>query len=208
MAKPIQLTAYIDYLCPYAHRGQKWLDEVVRQRPEVKVEYKHFALEQINNTDPNWKVWEQPEDYQGKGRHKALLAFWAADAAKRQGEAAYTRFRQALFDARHERGADNRLDFADRAALRGVAERAELDMAQFDRDFQDRGLLDQLRADHEESTEQYHAFGVPTYVFPNGERIFVKFQTVPQGQEALDVFDDVVKTTIDRPYLVEIKRPS
>ncbi len=206
---PVRVTAYIDYVCPYAHRGQLWFDEVNRVRPgSVEVDYRHFSLEQINNTVEGWQLWEQEEGYApnnpARARGRALLAFWAAEAAKNQGEEAYTRFRRELFAARHDR----QLDFTDREALRRVAQAAELDMERFDRDFKDRSLLQRLKENHERATGLYGVFGVPTFIFPDGASAFVKIQQVPTGQRAVDLFDRMVAAVVEHPELLEIKRPT
>jgi hypothetical protein len=57
--------------------------------PKLTLNWRYFSLEQANNEQgPQWKIWEQPEDCPSRG----LRAFWAAEAAQRQGEAVFDRF--------------------------------------------------------------------------------------------------------------------
>ncbi len=49
--------------------------------PKLTINWKYFSLEQVNSQqEPEWKIWEQPEDYPSRGIH----AFRAAEAARQQ----------------------------------------------------------------------------------------------------------------------------
>ena len=125
MSDSVSLDIYFDYLCPYVYRAAIWLQRV-KEDMEVKltINWKYFSLEQVNNQQgPEWKIWEQPEDYPSRG----LRAFQAAEAARRQGEAAFGFFHIALLKARHKQ----KQDIADVSTLIQVAESVDLEMAQF-----------------------------------------------------------------------------
>jgi len=166
---------------------------------KLVVNWRYFSLEQANSQQgPQWKIWEQPEDYSSRG----IRAFWSAEAARRQGEAAFGRFHIALLRARHE----ERQHIADMNILADVATSVGLEMTQFQRDLSDRSLLTRLAEDHTFAVETLGVFGTPTLVFPEGQAIFLKM-SVPPPEESLSVFTDLHYLVDRRRYIQEIKRP-
>ena len=169
--------------------------------PKLVVNWRYFSLEQAKNEQgPQWKIWEQPEDYPSRG----LRAFWAAEAARRQGEAAFDRFHFALLEARHEQ----RRDIADMNILAEVAGSVGLDMAQFQKDLADRRLLARLAEDHTFAVEVLGVFGSPTLVFPQRQAIFLKMSSPPPPSDCLSVFTELHHLADQRRYIQEIKRPN
>ena len=168
--------------------------------PQLKIDWKYFSLEQVNNKEgPDWKLWEQPDDYPSRGRN----AFHAAEAARIQGEAAFDAFHFALLKARHE----EKRDIADMATLHQVAESVGLEMDRFQKDLDDRQLLDRLAENHTFAVETLGVFGTPTLVFPEQQVIFLKMSPPPSPEEAVDVFKDVRRMAENRHQIKEIKRP-
>ena len=167
--------------------------------PTLTINWRYFSLEQVNSQQgPEWKIWEQSEDYPSRG----LRAFRAAEAARRQGEAAFTAFHFALLKARHEQGQD----IADMNTLTQVAESANLEMAQFQKDFSDRKILAKLAEDHTFAVETFGVFGTPTLVFPENQAVFLKMSP-PSPEESLSVFTEVRTFAERRRHIQEIKRP-
>jgi len=168
--------------------------------PKLTINWKYFSLEQVNSQQgAQWKIWEQPEDYPSRG----LRAFWAAEAARRQGEAAFSCFHIALLRARHEQ----RRDIADMNTLIEVAESADLEMTQFQKDLSDRQLLARLAEDHTFAVETLGVFGTPTLVFPERQAIFLKMSPLPSPEECLSVFTELRQLAERRQYIQEVKRP-
>ena len=166
----------------------------------MTINWRYFSLEQVNNQQgPQWKVWEQPGDYASPG----LRAFWAAGAARRQGEAAFDCFHIALLKARHEQ----RRDTADMNILAEVAESVGLDMTQFHKDLADRRLLTKLAEDHAFAAETLGVFGTPTLVFPQRQAIFLKM-SLPPPEDCLSVFTELHHLVDRRRYIREVKRPN
>ena len=166
----------------------------------LQVNWRYFPLEQVNSAEgPDWKLWEQPDNYRSRGRP----AFQAALAARNQGEDAFERFHLALLAAKHEDGQDH----GRRQTLLAVAESVGLDMGRFQRDLADRSLLPKIGEDYTEGREQHGVFGTPTFVFPTGEAAYLKMLPAAPAEEALAVFEDFVRTTRERSYISEIKRP-
>ncbi len=201
MDDTITLDIYFDYLCPYVYRAAVWLQRVKAGiGPKLTIDWKYFSLEQVNSQQgPQWKIWEQPENYSSRG----LSAFRAAEAARRQGEAVFSSFHIALLRAKHEQGQD----IADMSTLTEVAESVDLEMAQFQKDFGDRRLLAKLAEDHTFAVETLGIFGTPTLVFPERQAIFLKMSSPPPPEESLSVFAELRYLAEQRRYIQEIKRP-
>ena len=167
---------------------------------KLAANWRYFSLEQVNNKyGPEWKVWEQPEDYYSRG----LPAFRAAEAARRQGETAFDSFNIALLRARHEQ----RQPIADINTLIKVAESVNLDIAQFQKDIGDHKLLDKLVEDHTFAVETLGIFGTPTLVFPEKQAVFLKMSPPPSPEECLSIFTELHHLTEQRQCILEVKRP-
>ncbi len=167
---------------------------------KLTINWKYFSLEQVNSQQgPQWKIWEQPEDYPSRG----LGAFRAAEAARRQGEAAFASFHIALLRARHEQSRD----IADVNTLVEVAKSVDLEMPQFQKELDNHRLLAKLAGDHTFAVESLGVFGTPTLVFPESQAIFLKISPPPSPEECLSVFAELRLLVEERQYIREIKRP-
>jgi len=168
--------------------------------PELTINWRYFSLEQVNSQQgPQWKIWEQAEDYASRG----LRAFRAAEAARHQGEAAFDRFHISLLRAKHEQ----HRDIADMNTLIEVAEGVGLEMTHFRKDLADRRLLTRLAEDHTFAVESLGVFGTPTLVFAQRQAIFLKMSVPPPPEECLGVFTELYHLADRRQYIQEIKRP-
>lgn len=165
----------------------------------MRVTWRSFPLEQVNSPHgPEWKLWEQPDDFRSKG----LPAFRAAMAARNQSDDAFDRFHHELLALRH---AENK-DHGKRPTLLEAARRADLDLDRFERDLGDRSLLPAIGADYARGREEFAVFGTPTFVFPNGRTAYLRMLPAAPREEAVAVFAEFVRTSRDRPYIREIKR--
>jgi hypothetical protein len=170
----------------------------------LRINWCYFSIAQINHPDKEqWKVWEQSADVEGERYVAGLRSFWAAEAARRQGEDAFRRFHDALLYARHVEGRD----LADRQTQRDVARQVELNLDQFERDWGDRTLLERLKADHTRAVSESNIFGTPSFVFPGAEALYLKLSKVPEGEEALATWHSFYNVTAQMPWVVEMKRP-
>ena len=166
---------------------------------KLTLNWKYFSLEQVTSQQgPQWRIWEQPEDYPSRG----LRAFWAAEPARRQGKAAFGRFHIALLGARHEQ----RRDIADMNTLIEVAESVDLEMTRFRKDLGDHQQLAKLAEDHTFAVKTLGIFGTPTLVFPERQAIFLKMSPSPP-KECLSIFIELRHLAERRQYIQEIKRP-
>ena len=166
----------------------------------MTVNWKFFSLEQVNSQQgPDWKIWEQPDDYPSRG----MRAFRAAQAARNQGEAAFISYHMPLINARHEQ----RRDIADINTLLELAGNANLDIKRFKKDLDDRQLLNRLADDHTGAIDTLGIFGTPTLVFPEKQAVFLKMSTPPSPEDSLSVFTEIRQLAEQRRNIQEIKRP-
>jgi len=184
------------------HNAAVWLDRVKQVYGEnLEVTWKSFSLEQANGKQgPDWKVWEQPDGYASR----SLLSLRAGEAARLQGARSFERFHLALLTARH--GGKGRISLDQAEPLVTVARGAGLDVGRFQEDLDDRALLKNIARDHTEAVEVHGVFGTPTFVFENGNAVYLKTFLPPQ-EDTVSFFEHFVALMADRPYLGELKRP-
>lgn len=194
------IDVYFDYLCPFAWRSIAWLDEAQRQDPDLQVNWRCFSIEQANaGLGPDWKLWEQPEDYPSYG----LLGLRASIAARRQGGESYLAFHKAAGAARHVR----KRTLTRRATIETMAKEAGLDLARFRQDLEDPRTLAEVGREHEQGVALYGVFGTPTIVTPRGGALYVQLDEIPAPEQALPLLADILRYADDRRYIHEIKRP-
>jgi 2-hydroxychromene-2-carboxylate isomerase len=199
-ASQAQFEIFYDYGCPYVYAVDEWLRQAAEQRGEpIRVRWRYFPLEQVNAVDkPEWKLWEAEWP-----TPKAQVAFHGAIAARRQGEEAFLRFHGALLRAKHVDGQEHGRP----GVIREVALAVGLDMERFDRDVTDRSLLDAIRVDYEEARTRHGVFGTPTFVFPNGEAIYLKIKKSELPEDPLAFYEEFMRIGRGRPNILELKRP-
>lgn len=166
----------------------------------MRITWRFFPLEQVNSANgPEWKLWEQPEGFRSKG----LPAFRGALAARQQGPEAFLRYHHALLALRHQEGKDH----GKRPTVIEAARRADLDPERFERDLADRSLLPAIGEDYARGREGHGVFGTPTFVFPDGETAYLRMLPAAPADDAVQYFDEFVRTVRGRSYIHEIKRP-
>jgi predicted DsbA family dithiol-disulfide isomerase len=193
----MEFEVYYDYFCPFVYRASLLLTNVSGER-SLDVRWRYFSLTQVNSKDEGWTVWDAPAAEPVRGR----LAFAAAEAARRQDR--FEAFHPALLSARHQ----HRLDIDDTKVIERVAEDSGLELARFRRDLDDPTILGALATDHRQAVGTYGVFGTPTLVFPNGASAYIRLAEVPDGAEALRLFDALIDVAADEPRVLEIKRPT
>lgn len=211
MTSTIEATVYYDYMCPYAFRVVKLFSEMEQTRDDLAVTWRFFSLEQSNavarGQSADWQIWEQPLDYEsvfGRPHRRILAPFLATVAAMRQGSAAASRFRLAVFRAYH----DEKQNIADPAVLLELARQAELDLAQFTTCWQSPEARAHLRADHVSGLE-LGVFGTPTISINGCEATYLRLSALAENpQERQTCFEELVRTFTLRPFVQEFKRAS
>ena len=191
-----QVTAYIDFLCPWAYRGSLWLAEV-EKAGRIQVSWRFFSLSQNHQAregQPGAPVWET------KASAAGLPAFLAATAARLQGSEAANRFREGLQRARHE---DHQPVDATRTH-RQVAERAGLDLGRWEKDLAAADFAT-LALEHAEAVRK-GVFGVPTLSWPEGRSYYLKLSELIATERAVSLYD-AIETVQRFEEVVEIKTP-
>ncbi|WP_299433351.1 DsbA family protein [uncultured Meiothermus sp.] len=200
------VTAYLDYLCPFAWRGLE-LVQVAAPQLGLDLELRHFSLEQGNHranaglprNAPVWKLVEQPLE-----GPRALRAFLASHAARQQGKTAHLRFALELFRLRHQ---DQR-ELGDDETLVDAVSRAGLDLERFMADLEDEeGRRIELGRDLEAAGE-LAVFGTPTFVLPSGDAAYFRFtQLTTEPELAVNLWELYTAVLHNGAHIETIKRP-
>jgi predicted DsbA family dithiol-disulfide isomerase len=194
-----KIDVYFDYTCPWAWGSQVWLDQVREELDgDLEINWRFFPLEQVNARDPEFKLWEQPND----GTSSSLRSFQAAHAASKQGKEAFQKFHAALYRKRHEDGRN----LGKQDVLESAAVDAGLDLDKFREDLTSEEVFEAVEQDYTEG-RQLGVFGTPTIMFENGEGAYlqVNFRELPK--DPVEFWEEFVTTVRDRPEVREIKRP-
>jgi predicted DsbA family dithiol-disulfide isomerase len=195
-----KIDVYSDYTCPTSWAAVRFLDQVKELLGDhLQVTYRAFPLEQVNAQDPDFNVWEYPND----GKSSTMRAFQAAHAASKQGEEAFRKMNEGLYIRRHVDGRN----LAGQRVLEATAEEAGLDIERFRDDLKSDEVFDIVREDYLKGRDEIGVFGTPTLVFDNGNGAYLKFNWHETPEEALEFFHNFVDVVRDRPNILEIKRP-
>jgi predicted DsbA family dithiol-disulfide isomerase len=170
-------------------------------KDEVQITWKNFQLEQVNSKQgPEWKVWDQPDLHKAR----SVVAAMAGEAARLQGPEGYDRFHLALLKARH--GSETRIPLNEDEPILEVARQVGLDLGRLREDMGDPALLGIIAREHTESVEKYGVFGTPTFIFENGNSVYLK-TFIPPEHDSVSFFEHFVALMAHRPYVGELKRP-
>jgi len=198
--EPVKVDVYFDYACPFAWASQVWLDDVNEKTGgKLDITWKIFPLEQVNAKDPEFKVWEQPND----GTSSTLRSFQGFAAAKKQGEDLFKKFHAALFTQRHVEGRN----LAGQAVLEKAATEAGLDLEQFRADLASDEVFAQIAEDFTTGKDELGVFGTPTIVFDNGLGAYLQINFRELPEDSVAFFDEFAGIVRDRSNVFEIKRP-
>lgn len=201
MSHPLVVEVYYDYVCPYVYAGALWVRDVkTALGDEIEFVWRSFPLEQVNSAEgPEWKVWEQADNYVSRG----FYALRGAEAAKLQGPDHFVNYHYSILEARHVEDQN----IGRKNVVIDAARTAGLDMDAFERALADRSLLANIGNDYETARAQHGVFGTPTFVFPGGEAAYMKMRPKAPEEDAVTVWNDFVATVVGRPFVHEIKRP-
>lgn len=205
------LTAYVDYQCPYSARVVRWLAALGPGR--VRSRYRFFGLEQVNRdpTATEWRLWEQPLDYahhRGRQDRRSLAAFIVTDLLERMSPSAVVeRFRDAVLDARFRDGAD----ISDLELLVDLAAGAGGDRLGLERAVGDEAATHaarvRLAGDWYAARARYEVFGVPTLELGEDPPFYLRLERDPTLDEGVALLDGLLRLRRAAPFLVELKVP-
>ena len=178
-----------------------WLDRVKQVYGDsLDITWKNFLLDQVNSSDPDRRVWDDPEG----AASRSLLSLRAGEAARRQGRELFDKFHLELLTARH--GGKDRIRLDELDPLVSLARASGLDVARFRDDLKDKALVQNIARDHTEAVEDHGVFGTPTFVFENGNSVYMKTFIPPEG-DSVAFFEHFVALMAYRSYVGELKRP-
>lgn len=210
--RPLELTVWYDYHCPYSDRAVAWLLGLGPQR--VALRFRPFPLEQVNRdpTATEWRLWEQRLDYvhDRERQHRRPLHAFLATAVLEAVETppVVERFRLAVYRARF----DDRADITDLALLARLADGAGADGARLRAAFASEPALAPARATLAEAwrdaRSEYAIFGVPTLQPDDEPPFYLRLERdVGPGAEASDLFDRLIGLRREAPFVLELKVP-
>jgi predicted DsbA family dithiol-disulfide isomerase len=210
--RPLDLTVWYDYHCPYSHRAVEWLIGLGPDR--VRPRFRPFPLEQVNRdaTASTWRLWEQPLDYihyRERQDRRPLHAFLATAVLEASEEPdVVDRFRLAVYRARF----DAKADISDVDLLVRLAGVAGADDRHLARAMADEAALTAARAGlataWTEARSTWEIFGVPT-LEPAGARPFylrLERLVVP-GSEEIDLLERIMGLRREASLVLELKLP-
>jgi 2-hydroxychromene-2-carboxylate isomerase len=185
---------HFDVMCPWAYQTSLWVREV-RVRTGLQIDWRFFSLEEINHEAGKKHPWERPWSYGWSMLRIAALL-------RRRDMAHCDRFYEAAGRALHLEGRKPHDPDVARAILAEIG----LDPALVDEAIEDPTTHDDVKADHD-AVVAGGGFGVPTLVFPDGQRLYGPVVTpAPTGEEAVALWD-LVAGWQRFPHLYEVKRP-
>lgn len=200
MADRDVLKIWIDFMCPWARIGAHWILNVAEQGAlDLDIEWKAFSLEQINLPEDASadELWASAADRRG------LIPGAAGKWVATQAPETHTRFIRTMFDARHV----DREKIGQPDVTAKVLDAVGLDGAATVKDIvDDPKWLEAARSDHEEAAE-LGIFGVPTFVFPGSQPVFIRLLEITEGARAAELYEKV-RTGATEPLIHEMKRPS
>lgn len=195
------ITAYFDYLCPFAYRGME-VAEIVSEPLKLEFNWQHYSLYQGNHkADDGWELWNDDLNENAKDGGKGLLPFLASYAAQQQGQDAHNRFRITLMRAYHKDEKPYTLEIIVQSA-----KDANLDLEAFRSDLNDLNSRKKLKSDHNQAIAN-QVFATPSFAFKSNLAYFKITELPKTTKEAINLFNDY-KTLLERyPYLQNIRRP-
>ena len=197
-----EFAIYYDFRCPFVYNAATVLAKAKESAGiQLEIDWRPFSLSQVNSDKgPGFKYWEQPGALDGSDR--TLLALRAGLAAKRQGKEAFGSFFMTLIKARHE----DKKDLMDPMVIEEAATTAGLDLRRFREDLADPALLREVGESHTRAVEEFGAFGVPTFVFPDGKAAYLKM-FIPPDDQAAAVVESLINMIGQFEHVGEVKRP-
>ncbi len=194
MIRPSEVDFHFDVMCPWAYQTSLWMREV-RDQTGLIVNWRFFSLEEVNLVPGKKHPWEREWSYGWSMMRIGVLL-------RRQSMDLLDQWYAAAGKALHVDG--NRPHHPDVA--RHLLEQIGADPALVDASIADASTHDEIKAEHQRVIDG-GGFGVPTLIFPDGQRLFGPvLLDPPTGDAALRLWDAVLAWT-EFPQLYEIQRP-
>jgi hypothetical protein len=185
-----------DYRCPFARNAHEHIAIGLADGADWDVTFLPFSLSQIHVAEGEPAVWDNPD------KAKDLMALGAGVVVRDQYPDRFLDAHVALFAARHDEGLDLRIPDVVAGVLDAVGVPGDKVIAEV----QSGAPIDEIRRTHEQSVNDWAAFGVPTFVV-DGRAVFVRIMSRPKGdpQRARRNIDGVLQLFDSLPDLNEYK---
>jgi hypothetical protein len=162
-----------DYRCPFARIVHEEVITGIEGGADWDVRFVGFALDQVHVEEGAPPVWERPEEFPG------LLANLSGIVARDHHPDIFLKVHRGLFDARH----DHRADLRQREVVAKVLADSGADEASILAEVDKGWPLEVLRDEHTTWSEQYAAFGVPTFLVDD-QAVFIRLMAHSGGDQA------------------------
>ena len=177
MVQPLNITIYLDYICPWCYVASTRLLMLKEEYGKtVTINWKSFPLDPYGQR-PKYPVARLNEGRLRAGKEERRLHFdaWpenkplpgssipaheAAKCAQIQGEEVFERYQMALMKAY----SSHCRDIANRQVLIALAEEVRLDVRKFISDLESKWPLERVLTEREEGIQNANVIGVPTVI--------------------------------------------
>lgn len=196
MPEHMAFSVNFDYRCPFARNAHEHVITALRGGAPYDVRFVGFSLGQVHVQEGATSVFDDPSE------RSALVAVAAGIVVRDRFPDVFLDTHLALFAARHDDGGNLRDEAVVRSALEKGGADADAVFAELDKGWP----FETFRADHDTSTSEHAAFGVPTFVVGD-QAAFVRVMTRPSGdtRAARATIDRVLDLVSAHPELNEVK---
>lgn len=178
-----------DYLCPFARVANEMIVDAIVGGVRWDVEFRPFSLSQNHLEDGDTAVWDRElTDEPGRGVQALLWSLAIRDSFPES----FLAFHKALFNARHDDGAD----LGDEAVLVGVASFVGLDPAGVAGVVASGVPAKTLAEEHTDLVASHSVFGVPTFI-AGGAAVFVRLMDRHRPADIDRVVDMLTWTSLN-----------
>tara|TARA_B100000676_G_C17561098_1_gene572297 strand:- start:16 stop:639 length:624 start_codon:yes stop_codon:yes gene_type:complete len=194
----VKIDIFADYACPFVFNTYIWLRKIKNHYGgNLEINWRSFLLGIKDKENFNWK------DSETLSSNRSLLSLIAGKAAKKQGDEVFERYHDKLLISRHRQ--TDRIHLNDKSTLIRLADECELNLEQFEIDLNNENIIDEVSNDHNEGLK-IGVFGTPTFVFENGNSIYLK-TFIPPEQDMIKSFEYFLLISKNCSFIGEMKRP-
>ena len=187
-----------DYRCPFARIVHRHVVDGLLDGADWNVRFVPFSLGQVHVEEGEPPIWEHPEDDSG------LLALQAAVVVRDAHPDLFPTLHRALFEARHEQGAQLR----DPEVLGALLTAGGVDADAVLAEVATGRPLQVVREEHTAAARDLDVWGVPTFLV-SGRAAFVRLMELPvDAGDARANVERIVAMLADWPSLNEFKHTS
>ena len=163
-----------DYRCPFARNFCEHVIAGLQAGADWDVQWVPFSLDQVHVQEGEPDAWDNPDVC------RSLLAGQVGVVIRDHFPDTFLAAHQALFDVRHEHGADLRDEGVLREAIAAVGLDADEVLAEIGAGWP----LAAFRKEHEAAVAEHKVFGVPT-VIAGEQAVFIRVMHRPRGDGEL-----------------------